>query len=241
VASKRVALLDWDGTLSSGAVTFSWTKFLHDRGLMSDAGMNAVRSGYADYGAGLTDYLTMVDVVTEGYAEGLRGRHLAELSALAPEFAQAYKDQILWFAPELIRELRSAGIETVVITGSPQVAVKALAQTLGVDRVIGLMPITHGGVYTGELYQNTARPEVKKAIVASFANSEVVLAGGDSVGDTPMLEASRVRVFVGNGQPPQLAGIVRLPIAPTPQAQRDLAAAIQMAKQISGPPPQALE
>jgi phosphoserine phosphatase len=192
---------------------------------MSDKGMKDVASAYEDFDAGRTDYLSMVDRVTTGYAHGLVGRHVKEVSDLAKEFADSHRDQIMWFTPGLIGALRRADIETVVITGSPVIAVRPLTEPLGIDRVIGLRPYAVGGKLSSFLPQNTARPEVKRQIVESFG-SDVVLAAGDSVSDHPLLAAARVRLFVGDGPTPALGGIVRIPRLASPQARETLANAV---------------
>jgi len=228
-AKQRVALLDWDGTLHSGVVIVAWTKYLNEFGLMSDESAETVAKAYADLDEGRTDYLSMVDRVTAGYAHGLVGRGVREVSALAEGFADSQRDQFTWFAPELISELRAADVETVVITGSPTVAVRPLASLLGIDRVIGLKPFAFSGMLTSMLPQNTARPEVKRHIVEAF-DGEVVLAAGNSVSDEPLLAAALVRLFVGDGQPPSLPEITRIPQTESAQARKVLATAIANAK-----------
>jgi HAD superfamily phosphoserine phosphatase-like hydrolase len=229
MSTSRVALLDWDGTLCGGATIFAWTKYLHALGLMNDGGMQTAAKAYDDLDGGHIDYLQMVDLVTSGYARGLAGRRVAEVSELASEFAESYRDQIMWFTPELIGALRDASIETIVITGSPKIAVEPIAARLGIDRVLGLEASVSEGTLTGTLLQNTARPEVKQRIVESFADREVLLAAGDSVSDTPLLEAAQVRLFVGDGATPPLDRIVRIPRTPSPEARRTLADALAAA------------
>jgi phosphoserine phosphatase len=199
---------------------------------MSDEGMHAVAKAYDDLDAGRIDYLAMVDRVTKNYSQGLTGRRVAEVSDFAKEFAKSYRDHIMWFASELIDALGAANIETVVITGSPAIAVEPLAQFLGIDRVIGLMPDVRDGTLAGTLLQNTARPEVKQEIVESFAGSDVVLAAGDSIGDTPLLAAARVRLFVGDGPAPSMDRIVRIPRTRSAEAQHVLAAAVSEATRL---------
>jgi phosphoserine phosphatase len=243
VAKRRGALLDWDGTLCSGATILAWTKHLHNVGVMREEGMKSVASAFQDFDRGKIDYLGLVDRATMGYARGLVGRRVEDIAPHAAGFAESYRDQIMWFAPELIAGILKANIEPIVITGSPAIAVNALAAPLGIENVIGLRPFVSRGHLTSLLPQNTARPEIKQQIVESF-DGDILLGAGDSVSDKPLLAAAQVRIFVGDGPAPELDGIIRIPTIPSPHARKDLARVIAAVTELAGEqlhPPQEKE
>jgi phosphoserine phosphatase len=192
---------------------------------MHSDGMRAVAGAREDLDKGKIDHSGMVNRATIGYAQGLVGRRVDEVAPHAAGFAESHRDQIMWFAPELIGRIRAANVEPIVITGSPAIAVNALAKPLGIDRVIGVRPFVSGGQLTSILPDSTAHPEIKQELVDEF-DGAVVLGVVNSITDETLLAAARVRIFVGHGAAPQLEGIVRIPTTPSPQAERALAGAI---------------
>lgn len=243
MAKRRGALLDWDGTLCSGATILAWTKYLHNVGVMREEGVKSVAAAFQDLDRGKIDYLGLVDRATMGYARGLVGRRVEEIAPHAAGFAESYRDQIMWFAPELIAGIREANVEPIVITGSPAIAVNALAGPLGIDNVVGLRPFVSRGHLTSMLPQNTARPEIKQQIVESF-EGDILLGAGDTVIDKPLLAAAQIRIFVGDGPAPELDGIIRIPRTPSAHARREIARAIVAVTELAGEqfhPPQRKE
>ena len=221
----------WDGSLCNGSTILAWTRYLNKVGVMHNDGMTTVAGAREDLAKGRIGHSDMVNRATIGYTQGLVGRRVDEVAPHAAGFAESHRDQIMWFAPELIGRIRAANVEPIVITGSPAIAVNALANPLGIDRVIGVRPFVSGGHLTSILPDSTAHPEIKQDLVDEF-DGAIVLGVASSVSDEALLAAARVRIFVGHGAAPQLEGIVRIPTTPSAQGRRALEGAIAAATEL---------
>jgi Cu2+-exporting ATPase len=92
-------------------------------------------------------------------------------------------DEVRQESREAVDELRSRGIEVVMITGDAEAVAANVARTLGIDR-----------------YFAGVRPEDKSAKVASLqAEERRVAMVGDGVNDAPALAQSDVGIAIGAG------------------------------------------
>jgi Cu2+-exporting ATPase len=92
-------------------------------------------------------------------------------------------DEVRQESQEAVAELRSRGIEVVMITGDAEAVAANVAKTLGIDR-----------------YFAGVRPEDKSAKVASLqAEERRVAMVGDGVNDAPALAQSDVGIAIGAG------------------------------------------
>ncbi|MFN7963584.1 MAG: heavy metal translocating P-type ATPase [Thermoanaerobaculia bacterium] len=84
---------------------------------------------------------------------------------------------------EVLRELREAGLEVIMLTGDSEAAARAVAQELGIEKVFA-------GV----------RPDEKSEVVAQLeAEGRAVAMAGDGVNDAPALARARVGLAMGSG------------------------------------------
>ena len=91
-------------------------------------------------------------------------------------------DAIKAAAAEAVRELQTAGVEVVMVTGDNEVTARAVAQRLGITYVAGVMPAGKADVV--QQYRSRGR---------------VVAMAGDGVNDAPALAAADVGVAMGTG------------------------------------------
>jgi Cu+-exporting ATPase len=95
----------------------------------------------------------------------------------------AIADQVKGSTPEALAELRSAGIEVVMLTGDNRVTAHAVAGRLGIDRV-----------------EAEVLPDRKGEVVARLREQgRVVAMAGDGVNDAPALAAADVGIAMGSG------------------------------------------
>jgi Cu+-exporting ATPase len=95
----------------------------------------------------------------------------------------AIADQVKQSTPEALAELRSAGIEVVMLTGDNRVTAETVAGRLGIDRV-----------------EAEVLPDRKGEVVARLREQgRVVAMAGDGVNDAPALAAADVGIAMGSG------------------------------------------
>ena len=92
----------------------------------------------------------------------------------------AVRDELRDEAPEVVRQLRDLGVETVMLTGDNRRTAEALAAKAGIDRV-----------------EAELRPEDKAAIVERLRERRRVAMVGDGINDAPALASADVGVAMG--------------------------------------------
>ena len=96
--------------------------------------------------------------------------------------ALAVTDPIKPHARETVGALKAAGIETVLLTGDREATARAVADQLGIDRVIA-----------------EAKPDEKLTLVEDLRKSGTVGFVGDGINDAPALAAADVGIAIGTG------------------------------------------
>lgn len=164
------------------AVSADVFKMEPGRGVEAEVAGRAVRVGT---GAWLGE--VGVDVaVLSGEADALAGRghtpvFVAVDGALAGLIAVA--DRPVEGAREVVAALRGLGIEVAMVTGDREGAARAIAEELGIPRVIA-----------------EVRPADKaRAVAEERARGRVVAMVGDGINDAPALAGAHVGVAIGGG------------------------------------------
>jgi Cu+-exporting ATPase len=128
----------------------------------------------------------ILDSTARELAERLRGEG-ATVMFLAVDRAAAaliaVADRIKSDTPEAIRQLRSAGLRLVMLTGDSATTACAVARELGIDAV-----------------EAEVSPADKAAVVERLRNDgHRVAMAGDGINDAPALAAADVGIAMGNG------------------------------------------
>jgi Cu+-exporting ATPase len=95
----------------------------------------------------------------------------------------AIADRVKATTAEAIAALRDEGIEIVMLTGDNSTTAKAIARSLGIDKV-----------------EADVLPDQKSAVVARLKHEgRIVAMAGDGVNDAPALAAADVGIAMGSG------------------------------------------
>lgn len=123
----------------------------------------------------------------------------------------AFEDRLKEHAAEAVRELKEMGIVPVLLTGDHELAGKAVAERLGIEKV-----------YAGVL------PSEKADIVGQFKKDGAVLMIGDGINDAPALKAADIGLAVAGGTDiaVEACDVVLMKSDPL-----DVAAAVRLSKQ----------
>jgi len=123
----------------------------------------------------------------------------------------AFEDRLKEHAADAVRELKEMGIVSVLLTGDHEIAGKAVAERLGIEKV-----------YAGVL------PSEKADIVRQLKKEGTVLMIGDGINDAPALKAADIGMAVASGTDiaVEASDVVLLKSDPL-----DVAAAVRLSKQ----------
>lgn len=185
------ALFDFDGTLIEGDIGESTVRIFHDRGALS------AEVDHALGGRTWERYHTL-DPVGQAVlcAVALAGQTIAAVEAVVDEaFAlgrvtprPAVCELAAWMA---------VSHRVWVLSGSPEVVVRAAAPRVGIHRVMGLRSRIRGDQLTAEVEAPIPTDEGKVRVAWMRTGRRPVFAIGDSPWDLPILRHARAARTTG--------------------------------------------
>ena len=211
---RKVALLDWDGTLRDGLLLRDWADYLKAERIISSVRFNAYFQIVQAYLEGIISYDILTHKAPIAYAQALRGASFAVLKDAAKNFSSTdiASGKILPFTVPLLKQLIQFGIEPVVVSGSPQDLLETYMVPLGISTLFALRLETKGDVYSGNIQDNPATFDAKSVIASQFDSENVLLAMGDTEADIPLLAKAASRIIVGDQLTNQAAEpVLRIP------------------------------
>ena len=188
--STRYALLDWDNTLREGFTITSWTKYLCDKKAVHEDAYCKLMRQFDLYHAKQISYQQLGNTTTEIYAQALVGVEVSLIEQLAYSFCQQDK-AIFKFAGNLFKLFQEKGVETIVISGSPQIVLAQYAKQLGISEIHGMDIEIQSNKYTGAIKQDFgAEKELIVKEIYHARKGAPLIALGDSIADEPLLKVA---------------------------------------------------
>ena len=207
---EAAAVLDWDGTLRKGYEILDWTNFLDENGKFDRETAVRQRELVSNYLAGKIPYAQAVFDVGVIYAEGIAGQKVGDTLALAAQFARIDK-AIFGFTPAFFEILLKNNLRIVLISNTPQVMLDEYRKHFGLTEVYGLQVEQQAGLWANQVIMNPGLSDVKRRIVKELVSRyNIILGMGDTHEDAPLLEASKIRLFLKPESKPN----IRVPEVP---------------------------
>lgn len=198
---RRVALLDWDGSLREGFTIVDWTAYLADIGLIQEAAARGIRAAVAAYGAGEMTHDDVIRGSGEMYAGAVAGVAEETLRELALAFEAQDSGAVFTLTADIFAFLRSNDIQPILISGAPEHPLMLQARTRGVSQYHSLRLEMRAGIATGRVLVNPGTSDGKRRIVDHLLESEsliVEVAVGNSESDVPLFDAARATIVIDN-------------------------------------------
>lgn len=195
----KVAILDFDGTLSDKYMTHEFIVYLFEKGLFDESfywkqvnNNNALKQGQKSYLESVYDF-------GHFWAQGVKGQKKEDIRAAAKEFFEEYRYNIYPSSYELADLLKEAGYKTIMVAAGAREVIKLAAAALEVHELHAIELEVEKGVYTGEITNELHKPNAKKELVKEFKKNknldwEGSIAFGDTKQDLPLLEAVEIPV-----------------------------------------------
>ncbi len=188
---NRYALFDWDNTLRKGFTIVSWIEYLCNQHIVDKACYIELLRQFDLYESGKITYQELSNISTQIYAHSIAGADVVSLAELAYHYCER-DDALFEFARPLLKILRDAGVEIIVISGSPKLVLMQYAKLLEIDEVYGMDIEIKLGRYTDIIAKDYGAEKFE--IVCDICKSRgkaPLFAFGDSVADDPLLKSSK--------------------------------------------------
>lgn len=212
-----MAFWDFDGTIIWGDLTLGSKKAPpYFTGLMESAvlaGLNNVYSGKEGWHKYFDDDRLRLRELAQWMAVPFRaqmyeGRSVAEIEAFAANRLRTDLSRYYFRSSlRILKALQAAGVENHIISGSPDVFIRAAAESLGVPRqnLHGVRVAEVEGKFTAQLCYPLPVESGKIALMDSIVRTQrqgVVVAGfgNDYRADGPFLKAIVMRTLPGGGK-----------------------------------------
>lgn len=184
------AVFDYDGTLVQGDIGESTVRVFQERGMLTPEIEIA-------FGPGWARYHTLSPVAQAILcAEALEGRTVAEVEGAVDE---AFERGMVEPRPEVceLAARMSLRHRVWVLSGSPEVVVRAAAPRVGLRHVIGLRSYWNGDRLSGRVERPIPTDEGKVQVCWWRIGRRPVFSIGDSPWDLPLLRLAHVARTTG--------------------------------------------
>lgn len=190
---RKVAVLDVDGTLYSGALGVELLRALVERAACDVERAREVFDLVARYRRGEIDHATLSAEAYLAYGRALAGASAETVEEVARSTWQKERSGLFPFVGALIAMLKQKGFTVVLISGSPNEMIREIAADVGAPHFCGALFTVEGGVYTGETSLRSGALGAKSDILKSLLDDDDVdlaasFAMGDSLADAALFQ-----------------------------------------------------
>lgn len=193
---KKIALFDFDGTLSQGYISMEFLDWLLKEGLYSPDLYHQQKDLALASEQGKISYEDWCKQWGILWAKGLAGKKVSAVEKAAQDFFEKFKVNIYPSSYELIQLIKSRGYRTLQVSTAAFEVADLAGQELGIDETHSTQVGTENGVYTDQLLTKFHMPIgkkkfVEKLIVCGKYDMGTSMAFGDSIHDAKMLKKVR--------------------------------------------------
>lgn len=200
--SKRVALIDWDGTIRKDFTIRTWAPFLANIGIVSRRIITDLEKLFTFYSEGRISHNDLAKGSALIYAASLKNIAQEEINRCASLFFELDRKHLFAASFQLLSYLSQKGIDIVIISGAPSEVLSKYKEMLSLDMVYGLQLEVKDGFYTGRTKMNPGTSFTKGQLIKRFLETrdhiEIVLAMGNSSSDMPLFSVAPVSIVVNN-------------------------------------------
>lgn len=189
--SQPFAVFDIDGTVIRWQLYHAMVDALLRQGFIDSSKFETVRIARMNWKrrVDVDSFSEYEHKLVTVFDQALKGLPVNMLELAAQTVFSEYKEQAYSYTRNLIRELKDDGYLILVISGSPSLIIKKLADHYGFDDFAATEYPTQNGFFTGEKLLTVGRKgQLLKELMAKHKLTTKGSVGvGDSEGDIPML------------------------------------------------------
>src|SRR5437899_918283 len=116
---RRVALLDWDGTLREDFTIRAWVKFLVSHRVIPEKIISDTEEIFSSLFRGNISHDEASILTSQIYAFYLKGCSTSDIAELALHFTEEDVRNLCSFSSALFSSLEDSSIQAIVISGAP--------------------------------------------------------------------------------------------------------------------------
>jgi HAD superfamily phosphoserine phosphatase-like hydrolase len=193
---RKYALFDWDNTLHDGFTILAWMEYLCSKNIIDEKYYSEILFQMKLYSEHRLSYDELCNNTASIYANSVSGIELSLLDNIAYDFCCNNK-AILPFVKNMFYNFRKNNIDTIVVSGAPQILLSQYSKLLGISKAYGMHLEVRHNRFTGNVEQNygTDKTNIVKEIMLK-KKGKPVFALGDSKADSPLIEAAKFGYYV---------------------------------------------
>ena len=189
---NKIAILDWDGTLSQGFSILEWVEFLSNH-FNEEQYQDELNDEYKKYQAGKLIHDEFSISATFIYANFLKNKKVSVIEDLAVKFIREKLKNMPTDVAMLFYFLNQKGIKAYVLSGAPNELLKIYSIIYNFKIIGSLRLGTSKGKYNGKIISNSGVTISKKNIVDKLLEkgNVPILGFGNSESDLPIIESAK--------------------------------------------------
>lgn len=164
----RLAVFDFDGTLSRDYISMNFLDYIFERGLYSKKSYDEQMNLLARLKKAEITYDNWCEKWAEVWALGLKGQNAEEVRKCALDFFETFKKNIYPTSYEIIKHFKSEDYKVIFLSIGAVEVISLAARELGVDEVYGTELEIKKGVYTGKILTDFHRENGKEKFLREF-------------------------------------------------------------------------
>jgi len=193
---KKIALFDFDGTLSRGYISMSFLAWLKNKKIYSPGFYRKQIKVMEIYKKGKISYEDWCKKWGILWARGLAGKKEKLIKEEAKKFFEKFKKNIYPSSYKLVKLIKSRGYKTIQISTAASELTELSGKHLGIDKTYATKIKVKNGIYCDNLVTDFHLPGGKKRLLKKLFNSgkynlNTSIAFGDSIHDIGLLEGVR--------------------------------------------------
>lgn len=189
---NKIAIFDWDGTLSQGFSILEWVEFLSIH-FNEKQYKNELNDEHKKYLTGKLKHDEFSVSATTIYANFLKNKKVDIIEDLAVKFVREKLKNMSTDVAMLFYFLKQKGIKAYVLSGAPKELLKIYSIIYNF-KIIGSLQLGYTeGKYNGKIISNSGLTISKKNIVNKLLekNNVLTLGFGNSESDLPIIESAK--------------------------------------------------
>jgi HAD superfamily phosphoserine phosphatase-like hydrolase len=194
---KRLAVFDFDGTLSKGYSAIEFMNYLVGKKSYPQKNHAEQMDLMDQHRQGKLSYADWCLKWGETWAAGLKGQNFNDISEHAQTFFQGFKKNIYPESYGIVRLLKDDDYHVACLSLGAIEIIALAAENLGMDEAYGTATSVDDGIYTGKILTNLHSPGGKEAMMKKLLADYLPdrsIGMGDSDSDIEFMGLARIPV-----------------------------------------------